>query len=37
MVRYMGLEGMKRKTNVDAYLREIEHLERTGRDPFRIT
>jgi len=36
MIRYMGLEGMKRKTNVDAYLREIEFLERTGKDPFRV-
>lgn len=36
MIRYMGLEGMKRKTGVDAYLREIEHLERTGVDPFRL-
>ena len=35
-VRYISLEGMKRKTNVDAYIREIEDLERTGRDPFRI-
>jgi len=26
MVRYMGLEGMKRKTNVVAYLREIDEL-----------
>ncbi len=36
MVRYMGLDGMKRKTHVDAYLREIEFLERTGKDPFRV-
>jgi deoxyribodipyrimidine photo-lyase len=36
MVRYMGLEGMKRKTGVDAYLREIAYLERTGEDPFRL-
>jgi len=35
-VRYLSLEGMKRKTNVQAYLQEIETLERTGRDPFRI-
>jgi len=35
-VRYMGLEGMKRKTGVDAYLREIAELERTGKDPWRI-
>lgn len=34
MIRYMSLEGMKRKTDVDAYLREIAWLERTGTDPF---
>ncbi len=33
-VRYMSLEGMKRKTAVDAYLREIAWLEQTGTDPF---
>jgi deoxyribodipyrimidine photo-lyase len=33
-VRYMSLEGMKRKTNVEAYLREIAWLEQTGTDPF---
>lgn len=33
-IRYMSLEGMKRKTNVDAYLREIAWLEQTGTDPF---
>lgn len=31
-VRYMSFEGMRRKTNVDAYIREVEHLERTGQD-----
>lgn len=36
MLRYMGYDGMRRKTNVEAYLREIEHLATTGRDPFRI-
>ena len=35
-VRYMSLEGMRRKTGVDAYLHEIDRMERTGRDPFRI-
>jgi deoxyribodipyrimidine photo-lyase len=30
-VRYMSLEGMRRKTDVDAYIREIEHLEQTGK------
>ena len=36
MIRYMSYEGMKRKTGVDAYLREIAALEQTGRDPFRL-
>jgi len=36
MIRYMSLDGMKRKTGVDAYLREIAHLEETGIDPFRL-
>lgn len=35
-VRTMTLEGMRRKTDVDAYVREIAELERTGRDRFRI-
>jgi deoxyribodipyrimidine photo-lyase len=35
-IRYMSYGGMKRKTNVDAYVREIGHLERTGKDPFRL-
>lgn len=35
-MRYMSSDGMKRKTNVDAYLREIEHLELAGSDPFRV-
>jgi deoxyribodipyrimidine photo-lyase len=29
-IRYMSLEGMKRKTGVEAYLREIGQLERAG-------
>ena len=36
MTRFMSLEGMKRKTGVDAYLREISHLELTGQDPFAL-
>lgn len=32
-IRYMSTEGMRRKTDVDAYVREIEELERTGREP----
>lgn len=35
-VRYMSYDGMKRKTNVAAYLKEIEYLERTGKDPVRL-
>lgn len=35
-VRYMSYEGMKRKTGVDAYLREIAHVQQTGKDPFRM-
>jgi deoxyribodipyrimidine photo-lyase len=31
-IRYMGIEGMRRKTGVDAYLREIAALAETGRD-----
>lgn len=35
-LRYMSFDGMKRKTDVDAYVKEIAFLERTGKDPFRI-
>lgn len=35
-IRWMSYDGMKRKTNIDAYLREIAHLEATGRDPFAL-
>ena len=35
-LRYMSLEGMRRKTDVDAYIKEIAALERTGEDFFRI-
>jgi deoxyribodipyrimidine photo-lyase len=31
-VRYMSREGMKRKTDVEAYLRAIDYLERTGEE-----
>jgi deoxyribodipyrimidine photo-lyase len=34
-IRFMSHDGMRRKTGVDAYIREIAHLERTGQDPFR--
>lgn len=35
-IRWMSLDGMRRKTDVDAYLKEIAFLERTGKDPFRV-
>jgi deoxyribodipyrimidine photo-lyase len=35
-VRTMTSDGMKRKTNVDAYIREIEYLRLTGEDPYRL-
>lgn len=31
-IRYMSYDGMKRKTNIDAYIREIEYVERTGKE-----
>ena len=31
-IRSMVRSGMERKTNVDAYIREIEYLERTGKE-----
>ena len=34
--RYMGEKGMRQKTNVGAYIEEIEDMERTGRDPKRF-
>ncbi len=36
MVRYMSFEGMKRKTDTGSYIREVEQLEQTGNDPFRV-
>jgi deoxyribodipyrimidine photo-lyase len=35
-VRYMSYDGMKRKTDIAAYLKEIDYLERMGKDPFRL-
>ena len=35
-VRYMSLDGMKRKTDVESYVKEIQYLERLGKDPHRI-
>jgi deoxyribodipyrimidine photo-lyase len=31
-VRWMSRDGMERKTNVKAYIREIDYLERTGKE-----
>ncbi len=36
VMRYMSLDGMKRKTNTNVYMEEIAELERTGADPVRI-
>jgi len=33
-IRYMLYEGMQRKTDVEAYIREIRTLEETGEDPL---
>jgi deoxyribodipyrimidine photo-lyase len=33
-IRFMSYDGMRRKTDSAAYLREIAHLEQTGKDPF---
>lgn len=35
-MRYMSFEGMKRKTNIRAYMEEIAELERTGADPLAV-
>lgn len=34
MLRFMSYDGMKRKTNIEAYQREIEYITSTGKDPF---
>jgi deoxyribodipyrimidine photo-lyase len=34
VIRYMSLDGMRRKTDVEAYLKEIEYLKGTQTDPF---
>lgn len=36
VLRYMSYDGMKRKSNVAAYLQEIAYLGQTGTDPHRI-
>ncbi|HEY3841206.1 MAG TPA: deoxyribodipyrimidine photo-lyase [Bryobacteraceae bacterium] len=34
--RWMSFEGMKRKTDIQAYIDEISQLESSGRDPYRL-
>ena len=36
-LRYMSLEGMKRKTDTQAYIDEINAVERSGRDDFALS
>lgn len=33
-MRYMSLDGMKRKTDTQAYIQEIRYIEQTGKDPY---
>jgi deoxyribodipyrimidine photo-lyase len=35
-LRYMSLDGMKRKTDTAAYIAEIAYIERTGKDAYPI-
>ncbi len=35
-LRYMSGDGMKRKTDTEAYIKEIAFLERSGKDSFKI-
>ena len=35
-IRWMSYDGMKRKTDAASYLREIAHIESTGKDPFTV-
>jgi deoxyribodipyrimidine photo-lyase len=35
-LRYMSLEGMRRKTKTEDYIKEITFQERTGKDPYRL-
>ena len=35
-LRYMSLDGMKRKTDTAAYIKEVGYMERMGKDPYRI-
>ena len=33
-IRWMSYDGMKRKTNIAAYIKEVDYVERTGKEPF---
>lgn len=35
-LRYMSLEGLRRKTDTQAYMDEIQTMERTGKDPAKV-
>jgi deoxyribodipyrimidine photo-lyase len=35
-LRYMSLDGMRRKTDTEEYIKDVMFLERTGKDPYRI-
>jgi deoxyribodipyrimidine photo-lyase len=35
-IRYMNYAGMKRKTNIAAYIKEIDYLERTGKEAIPV-
>lgn len=35
-IRYMSYDGMKRKTDAAAYLREIAYIQSNGKDPFAV-
>ena len=35
-LRFMSLEGMERKTDTEAYIKEIGEMERTGKDPAMV-
>ncbi|MDQ2899231.1 MAG: deoxyribodipyrimidine photo-lyase [Acidobacteriota bacterium] len=36
MLRYMSFDGMKRKTDIGAYMEEIAEIEKSGKDRYRI-
>ena len=36
MLRYMSYDGMKRKTDIKAYINEVAEMERTGKDQTKV-